>query len=124
MPTYTSGHEIVPETWRPRFSRKQARHQKTLKFPQHNLIRRRHARKRRAAGGCVQLGRKRIAYISYKGHTDFLEAVRIYHGWEWSIYDGELGRIVARGKTDINALALARPLRPSTESTGMLRPPY
>ncbi|HVR26525.1 MAG TPA: hypothetical protein VMU26_24760 [Candidatus Polarisedimenticolia bacterium] len=50
------------------------------------------------------LGRKRIAYISYKGHSDFLEAVRIYNGWEWSIYDGELGRIVARGKTDINAL--------------------
>lgn len=45
-----------------------------------------------------------MAYISYEGHSDFLVAVRIYHGWEWSVYDGEQGRTVARGKTGINAL--------------------
>jgi hypothetical protein len=50
------------------------------------------------------LGRKRIAYIAYKGHGDFLEALRVYHGWEWSVYDSALGRIVASGKTGINAL--------------------
>ena len=51
------------------------------------------------------IGRKRVAYISYKGHSDFLEALRVYHGWQWSIYDGELGRIVARGEAGINALS-------------------
>jgi hypothetical protein len=51
------------------------------------------------------IGRKRVAYISYEGHSDFLETLRVYHGWKWSIYDGELGRIVARGETGINALS-------------------
>jgi hypothetical protein len=50
------------------------------------------------------IGRKRVAYISYDGHSDFLETLRVYHGWKWTIYDGELGRIVARGETGINAL--------------------
>lgn len=54
------------------------------------------------------VGRKRIAYISYGGHSDFLETLRVYHGWKWSIYDGELGRIVARGETGINALSARR----------------
>jgi hypothetical protein len=50
------------------------------------------------------VGRRRVAYISYDGHSDFLETLRVYHGWNWSIYDGELGRIVANGETGINAL--------------------
>ena len=49
------------------------------------------------------IGRKRVAYISYDGHSDFLETLRVYHGWKCSIYDGELGRVVARGETGINA---------------------
>ena len=49
------------------------------------------------------IGRKRVAYISYDRHSDFLETLRVYHGWQWSIYDGELGRIVARGEAGINA---------------------
>jgi hypothetical protein len=49
------------------------------------------------------IGRKRVAYISYGRHSDFLETLRVYHGWQWSIYDGELGRIVARGEAGINA---------------------
>jgi hypothetical protein len=51
------------------------------------------------------IGRKRVAFISYDGHSDFLETSRVYHGWEWSIHDGEQGRIVARGETGINALS-------------------
>src|SRR5271165_6194133 len=35
--------------------RKLMRYQKTLLFPQHNLTKKRHARKRRAAVGCLQL---------------------------------------------------------------------
>ena len=35
------------------------------------------------------IGRKRVAFISYDGHSDFLETSRVYHGWKWSIYDGE-----------------------------------
>jgi hypothetical protein len=50
------------------------------------------------------IGRKRVAYISYDGHSDFLETLRVYSGWKWSIYDGELGRVVARGEAGINAL--------------------
>jgi hypothetical protein len=50
------------------------------------------------------LGRKRIAYVSCGGFSDFLEAVRVYHGCDRSIYDGELGRVIARGMTGINAL--------------------
>ena len=54
------------------------------------------------------IGRRRVAYISYDGHSDFLEALRVYHGWKWSIYDGELGRIVCRGEAGINALGARR----------------
>jgi len=43
--------------------------------------------------------------MSYDGHSDFLETLRVYSGWRWSIYDGELGRIIARGETGINALS-------------------
>jgi hypothetical protein len=49
------------------------------------------------------IGRRRAAYVSYGGHSDFLEAIRAYHGWNWSIYDGELGRVVARGEAGVNA---------------------
>ena len=57
-------------------------------------------------GGAMSdyVGRKRIAYISFMGHTDFLEAVRIVNGWEWIVYDGALGRVVADGKTGIKAI--------------------
>jgi hypothetical protein len=48
-------------------------------------------------------GWKREAYISYDGHSDFLETLRVYRGWKWTIYDGELGRIVAHGETTVNA---------------------
>lgn len=51
------------------------------------------------------IGRKRVAYLSYNGHSDFLETLRVYHGWQWSIYDGEVGHIVARGEAGINALS-------------------
>jgi hypothetical protein len=54
------------------------------------------------------IGKKRIAYLSFDGHTDFLEAVRIHNGWEWSIYDGELGRIVGSGRTGVKAIDARR----------------
>jgi len=38
-----------------------SQYQQTLLFPQHNLIRRRHRRKRRAAVGCLQLCQPRAA---------------------------------------------------------------
>jgi hypothetical protein len=31
------------------------------------------------------IGRKRVAYITYNGHSDFLETLRVYHGRQWSI---------------------------------------
>jgi len=51
------------------------------------------------------IGQKRVAYMFYEGHSDFLETLRVYQGWNWSIYDGQLGHVVACGTTGINALS-------------------
>ena len=52
------------------------------------------------------IGWQRVAYISDNGHSDFPETLRVYSGRKWSICDGELGRIVARGETGASTLCL------------------
>ena len=52
------------------------------------------------------IGRQRVAYISDNGPSDFPETLRVYSGRKGSIYDGEPGRIVARGETGVKAMSV------------------